>query len=48
MEKKLEKHKWPWPSKREEVSEITTKQLSMLLTGIDFTQMHDELHFEKF
>lgn len=47
-QKKLEKHKWPWPSKKEEVSEITTKQLSMLLTGIDFTQMHDELQFEKF
>ncbi len=48
MQKKLEKHRWPWPENKESVNEINSSQMAMLLTGIDFTQMHEELHFEKF
>lgn len=47
-QKKLEKHRWPWPENKEAVNEINSRQMAMLLTGIDFTQMHEELHFEKF
>ena len=46
--KKLGKHRWPWPENKESVNEINSSQMAMLLTGIDFTQMHEELHFEKF
>ena len=47
-QKKLEKHRWPWPENKEAVNEINSRQMAMLLTGIDFTTMHEELHFEKF
>ena len=46
--KKLEKHKWPWPEIKEAVNEINSRQKAMLLTGIDFTKMHEALHYEKF
>ena len=47
-QKKLEKHRWPWPENKEAVNEINSRQMAMLLTGIDFTKMHEELHFEKY
>ena len=46
--KKLEKHKWPWPEIKEAVNEINSRQKAMILTGIDFTKMHEALHYEKF
>lgn len=47
-QKTLEKGRWPWPENKEAVNEINSRQMAMLLTGIDFTKMHEELHFEKF
>lgn len=47
-QKKLEKYRWPWSENKEVVNEINSRQMAMLLTGIDFTKMHEELHFEKF
>lgn len=43
--KRLEKDKFPWPMKEEDVLEITSDKLVMLLSGIDFFHAHKKLHF---
>jgi transposase len=42
-QKKLEKHRFPWPVSEEAVRTISTHQLFMLLDGIDFWNAHGEL-----
>lgn len=44
-QKRLEKDRFPWPLMEEEVKEITEKELSMLLDGIDFWNAHKVLKF---
>jgi len=46
-QKKLEKHKFPWPQTEREALEITYRQLEMLLSGIDFFKAHQELSFSR-
>lgn len=46
-QKKLEKHKFPWPDTKEEALKITYRQLEMLLSGIDFFKAHQELSFSR-
>lgn len=43
-QKKLEKHRFPWPATEEDVRRIRYDQLSMLLDGIDFFGAHSELY----
>lgn len=47
-QKRLEKHRFKWPENREEVLQITTRELSFLLEGLDLksVQPHQELHYE--
>ncbi len=46
--KRLEKGRFPWPRTAAEARrEIDAEQLRMLLTGIDFWNRHEELHYEQ-
>jgi transposase len=44
-QKRLEKHRFPWPESEETVKTITTEQLAMLLSGIDFWHAHQRLSY---
>mgnify|MGYP000650019216 CR=1 FL=1 len=44
-QKKLEKHRYPWPDTEEAARKITARELRMLLDGIDFWQAHQELSY---
>jgi transposase len=46
-QKRLEKNKFPWPQNEEEVKELSSEELQMLLAGIDFFKAHKELHYKK-
>lgn len=43
--KRLEKHRFKWPTSADEVVTIGTRQLNWLLAGLDFTSAHDRLYF---
>ena len=47
-QKRLEKHRFKWPENREVVLQITTRELSFLLEGLDLrsVQPHQELRYE--
>jgi transposase len=45
--KRLEKDKFPWPKNTNEIKELSTHQLSMLLDGIDFFNAHKKLYYKK-
>ncbi|MHC4780270.1 MAG: IS66 family insertion sequence element accessory protein TnpB [Planctomycetota bacterium] len=44
-QKRLEKHKFPWPGEGEEARELEKRELEMLLTGINFFNAHEELFY---
>jgi transposase len=46
-QKKLEKHKFPWPNTDEGARELTREELDLLLKGIDFFHAHTKLKFSK-
>jgi len=46
-QKRLEKHKFPWPRNEAQSKEITGEQLNMLLRGIDFFSAHEKLTFSR-
>jgi len=46
-QKRLEKHKFPWPDTEEEAKEISAKRLEMLLKGIDFWHEHKSIKYTK-
>ena len=46
-QKKLEKHKFPWPETEEAARQISIEQLTMLLKGIDFWKEHSSLNYSK-
>lgn len=43
--KRLEKHRFKWPTSLDEVVTIGVKQLSWLLDGLDFTSAHEQLYY---
>lgn len=43
--KRLERHRFPWPSTTEAVREISLEQLRQLLAGIDFFHAHERLEY---
>jgi len=45
VQKRLEKHRFPWPQTAEQVREITVQQLEMLLSGIDFWRAHERIKY---
>ena len=45
-QKRLEKHRFTWPSDEEEAKELTADELQMLLAGIDFFKAHKELFYK--
>ena len=46
MVKRLEVHRFPWPKDRMAAEEISSEQLYMLLSGIDFWQAHQRLAYD--
>lgn len=46
-QKKLEKHKFPWPDTEEAVRQLNQDELLMLLKGIDFWNAHTELKYSQ-
>ena len=46
-QKKLEKHRFPWPETQEAVRELQAGELKMLLEGIDFFRAHRELYYSR-
>jgi transposase len=46
-QKRLEKHRFPWPQTPEKVKQITREQLSTLLVSIDFWQAHSRLSYRQ-
>jgi transposase len=45
-QKRLEKHRFIWPSTEKEVAEIGIKELEWLLSGLDIHQAHEKLEYE--
>lgn len=44
-QKRLERHRFPWPDTQAQAQIITSEQLSMLLDGIDFWKAHAALEY---
>lgn len=44
-QKKLEKHRFPWPDTEQAVQEISQENLALLLKGIDFWKAHQPLNY---
>ena len=44
-QKRLEKHKFPWPQDGEDTRALQKKELQMLLSGINFFNAHEELFY---
>jgi transposase len=44
-QKRLEKHKFPWPATEEAAREISEDQFHQVLSGIDFWHAHEELKY---
>jgi len=45
--KRLEEAKYPWPKDESAVREITSEQLHLLLSGIDFWKAHRKLEYRQ-
>jgi transposase len=46
-QKRLEKHRFPWPGTEEAARTVTFEELSMLLKGIDFWNAHESLKYSE-
>ena len=44
-QKKLERHRFPWPKSEEAAKEIAVDQFRMVLEGIDFWNAHQKLSY---
>lgn len=44
--KRLEKHRFKWPDRSEQVLSIDREQLSWLLAGLDFSSAHQRLYYQ--
>jgi transposase len=47
VQKRLEKHKFPWPKSEESARQITGDQVKMLLSGINFWEAHERLSYDQ-
>ena len=46
-QKRLEEERYPWPQTSDAVQELSSEELMMLLSGIDFFRAHKELYYKK-
>ncbi len=46
-QKRLEKGRFPWPNSSEEARQISTEQLMMVLSGIDFWNAHQSVEYQQ-
>lgn len=44
-QKRLEKHRFPWPNDKQTARQLRTEELRMLLAGIDFFRAHREVTY---
>jgi len=44
-QKRLERHRFPWPNAGEERT-LNKQELEWLLSGVDFFHAHEEIHFK--
>jgi len=44
--KRLEKHRFNWPKRPDQVLTIDRKQLNWLLAGLDFSSAHQRLYYQ--
>jgi transposase len=44
-QKRLERHRFPWPQSEQKARQIGAEELKMLLEGIDFWHAHQKLHY---
>lgn len=44
-QKRLERHRFPWPRNTKAAQQISRRELEMLLSGIDFFNVHQQLKF---
>lgn len=45
--KRLEQDRFPWPRNEQQVEQLSTEQLAMLLAGIDFWKAHRPLNYTR-
>ena len=45
-QKRLEKHRFKWPARDQDVLEIRRHELSWFLDGLDISQAHERLKYE--
>jgi transposase len=43
--KRLEKYRFPWPESEQKAREIGTEELKILLEGINFWHVHEEVRY---
>jgi len=43
--KRLEKHRFHWPTTTEQVVSLGTRELEWLLAGLDYTHAHERLNY---
>lgn len=46
-QKRLEKGRFPWPNTEEDAKRISTEQLMMILSGIDFWNAHQSVSYQQ-
>jgi transposase len=46
-QKRLEKGRIPWPNSSEEARQISTEQLMMVLSGVDFWNAHQSVEYQQ-
>jgi len=46
-QKRLEKHRFPWPETEDAAREITAEEFGQVLAGIDFWHAHNELKYSE-
>lgn len=44
-QKRLEKHRFPWPNDEQAARQLSIDELRMLLAGIDFFRAHQEVSY---
>ena len=45
-QKRLERHRFPWPQRVDEVLEIDYQKIVMLLQGVDFWNVHTKVEYK--
>lgn len=47
FQKRLERDKFPWPDNQNSIDQLTTEELSMIFSGIDFRKRFQVLNYQR-